>query len=95
MYKLIKQTLLKRTGNRRNYKNWERFIVYLCDKKLSLPYSFYPGGEKWDKLRREEDIKKFEKWIKNFEEDEQREMEEFLEKMFGPTKVSNSLTEEK
>lgn len=95
MYKLIKQTLLKRTANRNKYKDWERFIIYLCDKKLSLPYTFYPGSEKWEKLRREEDIEKFEKWIINFEQEENKEMEELLEKIFGPKRVSNSLTEEK
>lgn len=86
MYKLIKQTLLKRTGNRRNYKDWERFIVYICDKKLGLEYSFYTGRESWQKESRKEDIEKFEKWIKDFEKEEDKRVNKELSILFGAIK---------
>lgn len=86
MYKLIKETLIKRTANRNSYKDWERFVVYICDKKLNLPYSFYTDNQEWNKRRREEDIKKFEKMIQKFEKEENKRIDKELSILFGAVK---------
>jgi hypothetical protein len=86
MYSLIKKTILNKTPNRSktNLKDWERYIVYICDKQLNLSYSLFDKDEQWDKLKREKDIKKFEKWLNLAARDERREARELKKGIIFP-----------
>lgn len=72
MYNLIKQTILSKKKNRvGELKDWERFIVYLCDKELKLEYCLPLNQQNgWWKSDHENDIKKFERWIEIHNEKE-------------------------
>jgi hypothetical protein len=86
MYSLIKKTILNKTPNRckTNLKDWERYIVYICDKQLNLSYSLFDKDEQWGKLKREKDIQKFEKWLNLAARDERRETRELKKGIIFP-----------
>jgi hypothetical protein len=86
MYSLIKKTILNKTPNRSktNLKDWERYIVYICDKQLNVKYSLFDKDEQWYKLKREKDIQKFEKWLNLAARDERRGARELKKGIIFP-----------
>lgn len=69
--KIIKTTIEKKTPNRSYLKEWEKFLYYCACKELGHDYDMYDdagyGAEIKERCKKE-DIEKFEKWIKKYEE---------------------------